>query len=200
MRSNMAHQSIHPLVAPKAVLRRPRDSHPSCWCIGGVGVESARRRSRAGPRSAEPLKGSPLLPAAERLFENRGNAVGIVGNHSRGISKVRPDRSARRRLQLIGVVAVNVVGVLQDVTRQHRYHILARGRCPPPPLLQPGEGRGGSRLAADSATPDNGLGVGDLLLRDSLDGASGVLNLKHCLGPGNRIANPNGGGQRLRIP
>jgi hypothetical protein len=77
-----------------------------------------------------------LIKAGRCLLKNRrlpnlrvesanqfGDAIGIVRYHHRMISKCRPDQRIVRRFQLAGVIAIDIIRVLENVTGEHRDNI-----------------------------------------------------------------------------
>jgi len=75
-----------------------------------------------------------------------------------------------------GVVAVDVVGVLQDISGEDRHHIgVAAHDSRRDQLADSRQGGGGGRLAADAAPANHRLGVGDFLFRDLLHHAFGTV-------------------------
>ena len=124
---------------------------------------------------------------------------GSLGTTIGRLPKVGVDwvRAAGSR-ELAGVVAVDVVGVLQDVAGEDRDHIRVARMTPAAVSL-----RMPASVAAEAGSqpmphwPIMRLGVGDLLLGHLLHHAVRRAHLVQRFGPRDRIADLDGGGQRL---
>ena len=93
-----------------------------------------------------------------------------------------------------------VVGVLERVAGEHQNHGLVGGDdALGAQFLQPGQGDGRGRLAAQSFGAELGLGDGDLRLGHVEAPAAGLLNDPRRLAPGGGIADANGGGAGVRL-
>src|SRR5918999_1032864 len=98
------------------------------------------------------------------------------------------------------LVALPDVGVLEAVTCQHAHHGLVStdaplgGQAP-----HPGHTRGGRGLADDPLERGDGaLSVEDVLVADRFNEAARLVARRHGTLPRRRVADPDGGGDRLR--
>src|SRR5580700_7754770 len=57
------------------------------------------------------------------MFDGIGDTIGIVRNDNRAVAERRSNLDASRRLQLAGVIAVNIIGVFQHVAGEYRDHV-----------------------------------------------------------------------------
>ena len=133
-----------------------------------VSAAAAGPVARSGP--AYP---SSIFAIASASF---GTTIGTI-------AEPRLDRTAFGILQLAGVIAVNVVRILQHVARQHRDHIVVRSNhSRRGQLSNSRQRRRRGRLAADAASPDDRLGVRDLLLGHFFHHAAGDRTSCSALG------------------
>ena len=102
--------------------------------------------------------------AAGLAFQDPGNRIGVVGRNNRFIPEARVDVSAFRIFQLTGVVLVNVVGILQNISRQNRNYIIAfTNDARLSQFFDTGQRRRRGRLASDPTASNDRLCIGDLL-------------------------------------
>ena len=99
-----------------------------------------------------------------------------------------------------GVIAINVVRILQDIARQHRDHVgIAGDHARRRELANSRQRGGGSGFATDAALADDGFRVRNLLLGHALHHAVRGLDFELSFRPRHGIADLDRRRQRLRM-
>ena len=81
--------------------------------------------------------------------------VGVVGNHKGRIAKGGAYGGAIGRLQFAGVIAINVIRVLQDIAGENTHQIrIGPDDATGDQLFDAGEGCGRGRFTTDTALAD----------------------------------------------
>src|SRR5205814_6093310 len=102
---------------------------------------------------------------AKSASEHPGDLFGIVGDNHWAIGECGLDPHSTRRFELPGVIAIDVIRILEHIAGEHGDYIRIRSdyaRCRKLPNSR--QRRRRSRLTSDSAQSNNGFCVGDLLL------------------------------------